>query len=166
MNVLDCLAEWCPDVSLHGLDAVERAGVSGLPVFWNHRLRTSLGQAIFEEGDPHHLDLNPLLLEEKDPTLVASTFLHEVAHLIAGIKGGDVHGPRWRAACRRLGIPGEEAKAPRGVAPLIASQRRPPAGKKLVATCNGCGSELYRRRRLVRTKRWICTGCRGEYIPS
>lgn len=45
----------------------------------------------------------------KDPKLIRSTILHEMAHALSWKYSADrTHGPVWRSWCAALGIPGEQ----------------------------------------------------------
>ena len=49
---------------------------------------------------------------EKDPQLILTTILHEVAHALAYTRHSELrHGACWRHYCTLLGIPGEKARA-------------------------------------------------------
>lgn len=78
------------------------------------------------------------------------TVLHEVAHAIAGQAAG--HGPRWKAACKRVGAQPERCYAADEVV-------QPPS--KYVRYCPNCGhaTPIYRRTR----KLYACGKCCKKY---
>ncbi len=110
-------------------------------VHWNRRLRSSAGLADYAAG---RIELNPRLLEFA-PEEPMHTLRHEMAHLVAHVRAGrrriQTHGPEWRQACADLGIPGESACH---TLPLPRSRMR----KKYRYTCPACGSALERVRRM------------------
>ena len=125
-------------------------------VEWNPRLKTAAGRADFRQK---LISLNPLLRgvqaglafnrEEIDRTL-----RHELAHLLAQFRVGRrriaPHGPKWREACRDLGI-ADEARCHNLP---FASKSFPP---RFVYVCPNCRQEFLRVRR---TRRAIaCLAC-------
>ena len=80
--------------------------------------------------------------------VVRDTVLHEIAHALTP---GDGHGPRWKAACRRLGARPQRLAAPDDVV-------LPPAPYALV--CDRCGQRVPRYRRTG--LRYACGRCRAD----
>jgi hypothetical protein len=80
---------------------------------------------------------------ESDPTQIAGTTLHELAHVIAGYGAG--HGPDWRSACSRVGLrralaAGQFhclANMTPDVRNFVAGLDRPGDGEPLVSRLNG-----------------------------
>lgn len=99
-------------VARHECERLELPKLAGkLSVTWNHRMRTAAGRAFLQTGQ---IELNPRLQtlpEESREAEIASTFFHELAHLVsfARAKGKKIapHGEEWKQACRDLGIPDE-----------------------------------------------------------
>jgi predicted SprT family Zn-dependent metalloprotease len=92
----------------------------------------------------------PLTLLNEEPE-VRDTILHEIAHAMEPTDG---HGPRWRAACVRVG-----AKPVRCYTDaVVRSPARRPA--KLVMECRVCGWALGRQR--APKRRLICRKCRTQ----
>ncbi|MFD1722242.1 SprT-like domain-containing protein [Amnibacterium endophyticum] len=65
-------------------------------------------RAVRRAGACHHADrritVSRHLAERAEEDEVRQVLLHEVAHALAGHRAG--HGPRWRAACARVGHSG------------------------------------------------------------
>jgi predicted SprT family Zn-dependent metalloprotease len=122
------------------------AGVAGLPVEWNTRLRMTGGRCHVIGAEPMLIDLNATLKGE-EPKTIRGVFLHELAHAIAYKIHGPVlgagHGAHWKAVCRAIG--GTPHRTHRIEA--LAATRRP---RKVVARCGKCGQEFHRARRMKR----------------
>jgi hypothetical protein len=94
------------------------------------------------------------------------TFLHEVAHALAGHKAG--HGPEWKAMCRKLGAcPERLARLDESERMTLAKARPAP---KWRLRCHGCGV-TDTRNRVSRHMQWggaICGRCGGrvEFMPN
>lgn len=67
-------------------------------VAFNPRLRSSIGRS---EPARARIYLNPRLIDLYPDELVP-TLVHELCHVVAGIRAG--HGPRWRALMERCGF--------------------------------------------------------------
>jgi hypothetical protein len=80
---------------------------------------------------------------ESDPTQIAGTTLHELAHVIAGYDAG--HGPNWKEACARIGLRHARAAGQfhclanmtPDVRLFVAGLDRPGDGEPLVSRLNG-----------------------------
>jgi hypothetical protein len=57
----------------------------------------------WKNGSPHaHALAEVCAFGESDPVQLAGTCIHELAHILAGPGAG--HGPKWKAACAKLGL--------------------------------------------------------------
>ena len=83
---------------------------------------------------------------------VRDTILHEIAHALAPDDG---HGPRWRAACRRVGARPVRCYAADGRDGVVSPPRR--AARYRIG-CTTCGWWTERRRLSRRTL--VCRACR------
>ena len=125
-------------------------------VEWNPRLKTAAGRADFRQK---LISLNPLLRDVRaglafNREEIDRTLRHELAHLLAQFRVGRrriaPHGPKWREACRDLGI-ADEARCHNLP---FASKSFPP---RFVYVCPNCRQEFLRVRR---TRRAIaCLAC-------
>lgn len=118
------------------------AKLEGVLVRWNPRLKVCAGRAWPERK---LIELNPLLCEE-GLAAVRDTFLHELAHMLAGRGAG--HGRCWQFIVRGLGGKAERCHE---YAALRSRKLR------VVAVCGKCGVELRRRRKLPRNRgqQWV-----------
>jgi predicted SprT family Zn-dependent metalloprotease len=121
-----------------------------LPVTFNGRLRSRAGQARFRYGLPHSIELHPKL-RDAEPDELRETFLHELAHVLAGARAG--HGPTWRVIARGLGSTGERCHSIDAVTSTLP----------IVGTCGKCGAVAARKARMPRaivTRRGVPVGVR------
>src|SRR5438094_7775169 len=125
-------------------------------VEWNPRLKTCAGRADFREK---LISLNPLLRDVRaglafNREEIDRTLRHELAHLLAQFRVGRrriaPHGPKWREACRDLGI-ADEARCHNLP---FASKSFPP---RFVYVCPNCRQEFPRVRRIRRAI--ACLAC-------
>lgn len=121
-----------------------RRRVAGLRVVFNPRLRSSAGRACFRE---RVVELNPRLLD-RHPDELVPTLVHELCHLVAGVRAG--HGPRWREAVAALGFRPETCH--RMPTEGLAARRR-----RWVWVCPRCADTYERRHRGAR--RYACARC-------
>ncbi len=127
---------------------------SRISVVWNPRMRTAACRAFTKES---RIELNSRLQDlplEKREIELRNTFLHELAHLVAFERAGkrriQPHGAEWQAACRDLGIPGEDR-----CHSLDFKPRR--IARRFAYTCPNCRDVIKRVRRLKR--RVACYKC-------
>ena len=116
-----------------------------LAVVFNSRLRTAAGRADY---GARTIELNPRLLD-RHPEELVPTLVHELCHLVAGVRAG--HGPRWRETMRSAGFPAAVACHRLDVGALAARRRA------WLWSCTGCG-ETYRRRHRA-AHRYRCGHC-------
>jgi predicted SprT family Zn-dependent metalloprotease len=158
-TILDFLCT-LPDVSDRALDMLEASGFADLPVEWNPRLKTTAGRARFRRRPedkvllPYTIQLN-VCLRTEGPEATKKTFLHELAHVIAG--HGEGHGPRWKAICRQLGGTGERCHE------YDTMQR---TGNKVVGKCERCDFKVIRTRKLMAGRTYRHPKCGGKIISS
>ena len=97
---------WCAEAA-NDLDLRHLA--KQVKVFWNSRMQTTAGRAIWPD---RCIELNPKLRACGEDE-VWRTLKHELAHLVAYERYGrrciEPHGAEWQLACADLGIPGEGA---------------------------------------------------------
>jgi SprT protein len=91
-----------------------------------------------------HIELNAELLVPGREKERNDTFLHEVAHLIAGIKAQ--HGLAWKRAAMRLGAKPVTCHN----LPFLVAKAQP---KRAVARCTRCGHTWFQAR-VVKRWRW------------
>jgi len=69
----------------------------------NANLRGVTHFGAWKNGSPQaHALAEVCAFGESDPVQLAGTCIHELAHILAGPGAG--HGPKWRAACTKLGL--------------------------------------------------------------
>ncbi len=121
-----------------------RRRLRDLIVVWNGRLRSAAGRADFSATT---IELNPRLLD-RHPEELVPTLVHELCHLVAGVRAG--HGPRWREAMRALG------QVPQACHRLDVSGL---AARRRVWSwlCTRCGESYERRHRAAH--RFACSRC-------
>lgn len=114
---------------------------------WNPRLRTSGGRYHLQS---HHLDFNPKILRDYGQAELLGIIKHELCHyhlhlLGRGYQHKDQDFKYWLKA-----VGGTR------YAPHFANQ-----GKIHTYTCQDCG-HIYRRKRRIDTKRFVCGRCQGR----
>lgn len=115
-------------------------------VIFNRRLRTTGGRYHLND---HHIDINPLMLEEFDEENLRKVILHELCHYHLHLAGhGYQH--RDRDFKRLLRAVGGSRFAP--LTSKAAHRYR------YLYQCQGCGAILYRVRRF-NTSRYHCGRC-------
>jgi hypothetical protein len=84
-----------------GIDAALAEAHGKLPVYINPRLRTTAGRVLSFRacGTVLRIELAAELLRDEEH--LRATFIHELAHCIAGPNAG--HNAQWKAAVRKLG---------------------------------------------------------------
>ncbi len=132
------LARWL------GIRLGARRKVRDLRVVFHGRLRTAAGRA---DGSSCTIELNPRLLD-RHPGELLPTLVHELCHLVVGIRAG--HGPKWRQAMLALGAR-PDACHRLDVAGLAVRRR------SWTWLCPGCGETYQRRHR--KAHRYACGRC-------
>ncbi len=141
------------------------ADIAECRVIVNPRLRTSLGKARQRRASSGEIvdrwiEIHPKVYA--DPEKMRDTFAHEVAHLIVGIHEG--HSRVWSACARALGSTGRAKYTVEEAAALGMTRTR-----RHVGTCERCGAEIRRSRRLDTGRgvryRHTTDGCGGTIIP-
>ena len=130
----------------------------GIGVFWNSRLTTTAGHALFRDNQIH---LNPKLLELEGNSAeeILRILRHELAHLLdlhfhpRKIKFKP-HGERWKAMCAFIDIPNE----PR--CHTLPFKRRK-MSTKFSYQCPMCKGVISRVRKFRRPM--VCVGCCKTY---
>lgn len=121
-------------------------------VFFNSRLRTTGGRYHLTD---HHIDINPLMLEEFDQQNLEKVILHELCHYHLHLMGrGYRHRDRdFKELLKMVG----------------GSRYAPPTSKattrhhyRYLYRCQGCGILLPRQRRF-NTHRYHCARCGGRF---
>jgi predicted SprT family Zn-dependent metalloprotease len=99
------------------------------------------------------ISISPRLAEVNTEERVERVILHEIAHALTPRDRG--HGPEWKQACRRIGIPAE----PRCWSPVdTVTVRRPPRVTPWTLECPACGAKWFKHR-LVALYRYACPHC-------
>jgi predicted SprT family Zn-dependent metalloprotease len=118
-------------------------GVGDWTFGWNRRKR-ALGLCRYHE---RRIELSMYFVRDNGLDSIRDTILHEIAHALAGQRAG--HGPRWKAACIKLGCKPDrcdkgDAVMPRG---------------RWVARCPRCTKEYWRHKRPLKNARYWCRTC-------
>jgi len=126
-------------------------------IYWNPRLRTTAGLALY------HLDkvvLNPALKNISEAE-IEKTLRHELAHLLARDRSRQKkilpHGKEWRQACIDLGIPKEP------ITHQLPWTRRKQQ-RKFFYRCPRCDQRLSRVRKACRDI--ACLSCCRKYAQG
>ena len=130
-------------------------GFSHIPVRMTSS-RRALGQAIFprSNGEAVEVRLSSVALPHMPSEDVEDVILHEIAHLIAGLKAG--HNEAWKAACRMVGARPERLYE--GTPELAAKV------SKYEMACTKCENKNYFNRRLKHHhSNYRCGICGGEF---
>jgi len=159
MNKIGTILETCKRFGVPTETIPE--GWHNTPVYRNPRLRTPLGKAC------HNHQTGEIWIEIHkcvfvDPEQMKKTLAHEVAHVIAGLHHG--HNWVWKAIARGLGDDGERCTTVQA-ASAIGIERAPHREPRTVATCERCGFEIKRRKRLSRNRTYTHPRCGGNIKP-
>lgn len=119
-------------------------------VTFNRRLKTTGGRYHLND---HHIDINPLMLEEFDQTVLIGVIKHELVHYFIHMQGEkpDHRNPHFKQMLQQVG---GLKYAPK------TSQKRSPK-YQLIYQCQNCGLK-YRRQRHINTKKYVCSQCHGR----
>jgi hypothetical protein len=92
------------DIAVQRLSAEERAAALDAKLVYGAGSQATRGVTYFGcwKNGHDHAFAEVCAFGEDSPVQVAGTTLHELAHVIAGPGAG--HGPKWKAACARLGL--------------------------------------------------------------
>jgi len=143
------------------VDAVDGI-LAGIPVYENPRLRRTFGRArrILNRDERtlrFSIELHSAVMADAEELL--DTFAHELAHVG---EWNDGHGRKWAALARRLGGTGK-ATATREQSKRIGIPERQRRARRIVATCERCGLELWRARALPSGRVYSHRGCGGRF---
>jgi predicted SprT family Zn-dependent metalloprotease len=158
-TALDFIAT-LPDISDRALDMLDASGYANLTVLWNPRLRTTAGRCHYVRRDGRvvasKIDLNPSLKVE-GVAAIRNTFLHELAHAIAGhaVK----HGTGWKATHKALG---GNATRCHEYASMSAQARQ--NTRKVVGHCDRCDQKIVRAKALPANRTYRHPKCGGTII--
>ena len=123
-------------------------------IYFNRRLKTTGGRYHLSD---HHIDINPLMLEEFDLANLKRVVLHELCHYHLHLTGrGYQH--RDQDFKHLLAAVGGARYAPR-----TSQRRRVQAQQRYCYQCQVCGIRYWRKRR-VNLARYRCGRCRGRLI--
>ena len=95
------------DAALARLTADERHAFDGIKLVYGSGPNGTRGVTFFNRWAPQGSNGARPFVEisafgQESPIQLAGTTLHELAHVLAGVDAG--HGPKWKAACERLGL--------------------------------------------------------------
>lgn len=123
-------------------------------IYFNRRLKTTGGRYHLSD---HHIDINPLMLEEFDLANLKRVVLHELCHYHLHLTGrGYQH--RDQDFKQLLAAVGGARYTPR-----TSQRRRVQAQQRYCYQCQACGIRYWRKRR-VNLARYRCGRCRGRLI--
>jgi SprT-like protein len=119
-------------------------------VVFNRRLKTTGGRYHLND---HHIDINPLMLEEFDEATLIGVIKHELVHYFVHMlnEKPDHRNPHFQQLLRQVG----------GLRYAPATSKRRQTAPKLIYQCQKCGLEYLRRRR-INTQKYVCSKCRGR----
>jgi predicted SprT family Zn-dependent metalloprotease len=120
-------------------------------VSFNPRLRTALGRA---EPSRRRIYLNPRLLD-RYPRELVPTVVHELCHLVAGLREG--HGPLWKRLMDRCGLPAE-------VVHDLDTSDLEVRRRTWKWNCVSCGEDYLRKSRAA--KYYRCGRCQGRLVVA
>ncbi len=123
--------------------------ILNLPVEKNTRYKTVAGRAL-----GHKIVLASKLWEVPGNAwdAIHSTFMHELAHVLAPWHG---HDSEWKSIAIRLGDDGERCHN-------YENMSRTPRKRKAVAACIPCEKVWYRKKRLAKNRTFHCPKCGGK----
>jgi len=136
------------------------ARLADLPVKRSHATRR-LGSYVSQRGRPLCIRLQ--FAQEAES--LKQTLLHEIAHFCTQQSSSlwrrdrRSHGPQWQAWAKALGS--STSSCGKSEALNRLHQER----LKLVATCQKCGAEFHRARRLNRGRNYFHSQCGGPLQP-
>jgi SprT-like protein len=119
-------------------------------VRFNYRLKTTGGQYHLKD---HHIDINPLMLEEFDQATLEGVIKHELVHYFIHMMGEkpEHRNPHFQQLLRQVG----------GLRYAPATSKRKISQPALIYQCQRCG-QRYPRKRRVNLNKYVCSRCRGR----
>lgn len=123
--------------------------------FFNQRLRSTGGRYLLAN---HNIDINKKYLELFGEKELIGIIKHELCHYHLHLEGkGYRHRDHdFKKLLKMVG-------APRFCTPLPSSTKRKPLKKVLIYNCQDC-SQLYKRKRMVNTSKYVCGKCKGKLV--
>ncbi|MCM3024802.1 SprT family protein [Heyndrickxia ginsengihumi] len=123
---------------------------------FNPRLRTTGGRYLLNS---HHIEINKKYLDELGEAELIGIIKHELCHYHLHING---KGYQHRDQDFKLLL--QKVDAPRYCSSL-PSRKDAKSGKMYEYICSQCGI-VYRRRKKVDVKRYVCGKCKGKLVLS
>ncbi|MFB6467382.1 SprT family protein [Cytobacillus sp. Hz8] len=120
---------------------------------FNSRLQTTGGRYLLTS---HNIEINKKYLEQLGKNELIGIIKHELCHYHLHLEGGGYkHGD---ADFKQLL---KEVDAPRHCATLPNRPKRKSSMKLYIYACKSC-NQLYKRKRSINTKRYVCGRCGGK----
>ncbi len=123
--------------------------------YFNARLRTTGGRYMLSS---HHIEINKKYFEQLGMDELIGIIKHELCHYHLHLEG---RGYKHRDQDFRLLL--KKVGAPRFCSSLPDRPMRSQSKKVLIYACKEC-NQIYRRRRAVDTKRYVCGKCKGKLV--
>ncbi|AEV94642.1 SprT family protein [Pediococcus claussenii] len=119
-------------------------------IFFNRRLKTTGGRYHLKD---HHIDINPLMLEQHDMETLIGVIKHELVHYFLHLSGEKPahNNPHFKQLLVQTG----------GLRYAPDSKKRRKNQLKLTYQCQKCG-QIYIRHRHINTEKYRCGKCHGR----